>query len=68
VDFVIDLPGRLLPIEVKASRRITPRDARRLRTFLGDYPAAPGALLLYDGDEVFWMEESVLACHWHRVI
>jgi predicted AAA+ superfamily ATPase len=68
VDFVIELPDRLLPIEVKASRRITPRDARHLRTFLADYPAAPGALLLYDGDEVFWMEEGVLACPWHRVI
>ena len=68
VDFVIELPDRLLPIEVKASRRITPRDARHLRTFLADYPAAPGALLLYDGNEVFWMEERVLACPWHRVI
>ena len=84
VDFVIELAenvdilqlvadvvqglAKLLRMEVKASRRITPRDARHLRTFLADYPAAPGALLLYDGNEVFWMEERVLACPWHRVI
>jgi predicted AAA+ superfamily ATPase len=68
VDFVIELPDRLLPMEVKASRRVTRRDARHLRTFLQDYPTAPGALLLYDGDEVFRMDRGILASPWHRVI
>ena len=68
VDFVIELPDRLLPIEVKASPRVNHRDARHLRTFLTDYPNAPGALLLYDGDEVLWMGERILAAPWQRVI
>lgn len=68
VDFVIELPDRLLPIEVKASRRVTHGDARHLRTFLADYPAAPGALLLYDGDDLFWMDQGILATPWRRVI
>ena len=68
VDFVIELPDRLLPIEVKASRRVTHRDARHLRTFLDDYPASQGALLLYDGDEVFWLDKRILAAPWHRVM
>jgi len=68
VDFVVELPGRLLPIEVKASRRVAHGDARHLRTFLQEYPAAPGALLLYDGAEVFWIDRGVLAAPWHRVI
>lgn len=68
VDFVVELPDRLLPIEVKASRRVTHADARHLRTFLADYPSAPGALLLYDGDEVFWIDRGVLAAPWHRVM
>lgn len=68
VDFVIELPDRLLPIEVKASRRVTHNDARHLQSFLEDYPAAPGALLLYDGDEVFWMDRRVLVAPWHRVL
>jgi len=68
VDFVIELPDRLLPIEVKASRRVNYRDARHLRTFLTDYPTAQGALLLYDGDEVLWMDKRILAAPWHRVI
>ena len=32
---------RLLPIEVKASRRVSHSDARHLLTFLDDYPTAP---------------------------
>jgi hypothetical protein len=68
VDFVIELPGRLLPIEVKATRRVTRADARHLLTFLADYGEATAGLLLYDGDEVFWIERGVLAAPWHRVI
>jgi predicted AAA+ superfamily ATPase len=68
VDFVIELPDRLLPIEVKASRRVTHSDARHLLTFLEDYPAARSALILYDGDEVFWLDRRVLAAPWHRVL
>jgi uncharacterized protein len=68
VDFVIELPDQLLPIEVKASRRVKDRDVRHLRTFLADYPAAPGGLLLYDGDEVLWMDKRILAAPWHRVM
>ncbi|MFO8174959.1 MAG: DUF4143 domain-containing protein [Longimicrobiales bacterium] len=68
VDFVIELPDRLLPMEVKASRRVTHGDARHLLTFLDDYPTAPAALLLYDGDEVFWLDRRVLAVPWHRAL
>ena len=68
VDFVVEMPDRLLPIEVKASRRVTHADARHLCTFLADYPSAPGALLLYDGEEVFWLDRGILAAPWHRVV
>ena len=68
MDFVVELPDRLLPIEVKASRRVTHKDARHLLTFLEDYPGAPGALILYGGEDVFWVDRRVLAAPWHRVI
>ena len=68
VDFVLELPDRLLPIEVKASRRVKHGDARHLLTFLEDYPSAPGALILYDGDDVFWLDRRVLAVPWHQVL
>ena len=68
VDFVVELPGLLLPIEVKSRRRVSHADGRHLRTFLSDYPEATGALLLYDGEEIFWLDRRVLAIPWHSVI
>jgi hypothetical protein len=69
VDLVIEWRGRLLPIEVKASSGVRPKDARHLVTFRKEYPDRSGAgLLLYDGEEVFWLDEGVLAVPWWRVI
>jgi len=69
VDIVIEWDGRLLPIEVKAASRVGHRDARHLRTFMDEYGAAVrGALLLYTGDEMFWLSERVLAVPWWRVV
>lgn len=69
VDLVVEWRGRLLPIEVKASSRVRPADARHLRTFRDEYPdSARAGLLLYDGDEVFWLTDGVLAAPWWRVI
>jgi predicted AAA+ superfamily ATPase len=69
VDFVIELPERLLPVEVKSSRRVSFADARHLRTFLDDYAGqANCALLLYGGEDTFWVDRGILAVPWHRVI
>ncbi len=62
VDFVIESGRRLLPIEVKASRRIRPADAAGLHAFLDEHPkTAPFGVLLYGGDEVVAMAERVVA-------
>jgi uncharacterized protein len=68
VDFVIESPGSLLPIEVKAAERIRPDDARHLRTFLGDYRQATGGLLLYTGDRVITLDRGIVAAPWYRVV
>lgn len=69
VDFVVELPGRLLPVEVKAAERIRDDDARHLRTFLADYPdRATGGLLLYAGDRVLKLDRNVIAAPWYLVI
>ena len=65
VDFVVETPGRLLPIEVKASGRVTHGDARGLEAFLDEYPdLARGALLLHGGAETFALSRRVLAAPW----
>ena len=68
VDFVIELPQRLLPVEVKATRRPTHADARHLRAFMGDHPAATAGLVLHGGDELTWLDRGVLAAPWWRVL
>ncbi len=69
VDFVIDAGKRLLPIEVKASARVVPADAKGLETFLDEYgKRSDGGLLLYDGDEVFPLTRRVLAAPWWSVL
>ena len=68
VDFVIEHRGRLLPIEVKATRRPRFRDARHLLTFRDEYRerARPG-LLLHTGEETEWIAPTVFAAPWWRV-
>jgi predicted AAA+ superfamily ATPase len=68
VDFVVETPTRLLPIEVKAAARVTPADARGLEAFLAEYPdLTDGALLLYGGTETFPLTRRVLAAPWWRL-
>lgn len=65
VDFVVETPKRVLPIEVKAATRVTPADAKGLEAFLEEYKDhADGALLLYGGKETFPITRRVLAAPW----
>lgn len=62
VDFVIELGSRLLPVEVKASARVTSSDARHVETFLDDHTdRAPWGVLLYDGDVPQRLTRRVIA-------
>ncbi len=69
VDFVIEWGGQLLPVEIKTGMRPGSGDARHLRVFLEEYaPETPGALLLYDGDEVIRLAERIIAAPWWKII
>ncbi|HWO89203.1 MAG TPA: ATP-binding protein, partial [Gemmatimonadales bacterium] len=69
VDFVIETPRRLLPIEVKTSARALPADAKGLEAFLDEYAdRSDGGLLLYGGDHVFPLTRRVLAAPWWSVL
>ena len=69
VDFVIEAGDRLLPIEVKATKRPRLRDARHLRTFRAEYGdrSRPG-LLLHGGTITEWFTPDVLSTPWWRVV
>ena len=68
VDFVVETPHRLLPIEVKASRRVSASDVKGLEAFLDEYPdLVDGGLLLYGGQETYRLTKRVLAAPWWKV-
>jgi predicted AAA+ superfamily ATPase len=65
VDFVLETPDRVLPIEVKAAARVNRSDAKGLEAFLDEYPdLTDGALLLHDGAEAYPLTRRVLAAPW----
>jgi len=69
VDFVIEWRGRLLPIEMKAARRVSSRDARGIAGFREEYGSAVlGGLVLYAGDETMFVADKVLAAPWWKVV
>jgi predicted AAA+ superfamily ATPase len=62
VDFVIESPKALLPIEVKASTRIRLQDCRSIELFLAEqHDKARVGLLLYGGRELVTLTPRVLA-------
>lgn len=65
IDFVIETPKRLLPIEVKSASRVSAADAKGLEAFLDDYAdMADGGLLLYGGTEAYRLTKRVFAAPW----
>lgn len=65
VDFVVETPNRLLPIEVKTSRTLGRRDLRGLSAFLEEYPdKAPFGIVLYAGQEWLRPARNVVAIPW----
>lgn len=59
VDWLIELDGRLLPIEVKLSKKITASDARHLRTFMSEYKEAKHSIVINDSDLIYDLEKSI---------
>ena len=69
VDFVLEVGDQLLPIEVKATARPRPSDARHIRSFRQEYgEKARAGLLLHTGSAIQWLAHDVLAVPWWRVL
>ena len=69
VDFVIETPQALVPMEVKSSRTVRVSDARQLQTFMDEYgDRVPAGILTYAGRKTYWLTDRVLAVPWHVVI
>lgn len=69
VDLVVEHKGKLIPIEVKSSASVRPRDARNLIEFRKEYKKeSRSGLLIYDGNEVMEIVPGILAVPWWKII
>jgi len=69
VDFVIEVGGSLIPIEVKTTTRPRLADGERLRSFRREYgTTARAGLLVHAGDTLEWLAPDVLAVPWWRLL
>lgn len=69
VDFVLEVAGALVAVEVKATTRPRLDDARHLRTFREEYKGkARTALLLHTGERTEWLAPGILAAPWWKVL
>jgi predicted AAA+ superfamily ATPase len=65
VDIVIEINGKLFPIEIKAKTNLSGHDVKGLRAFLNTYKdkSAPG-LIYYAGKECYKVTNDVWAIPW----
>ncbi|WP_419948389.1 ATP-binding protein [Candidatus Palauibacter sp.] len=69
VDFVIETPQTLVPVEVKSRRQLRVSDARHVVSFMRDYgEAVPAGVIIHGGRDTYWLTERVLAVPWRRII
>jgi len=62
---VIEVGGKLLPVEVKSTARPRLSDAAHLRTFRAEYgKKARAGLFLHTGNAIEWLAPDVLAAPW----
>lgn len=69
VDIVVEVGGRLIPIEIKATTRPRLADAAHLRSFRQEYgKSARAGLLLHTGNTMEWLAPDVFAVPWWRIL
>ena len=70
VDLVMELDGRLFPIEMKCKTNLTRHDTRGLRAFRDTYgkDKVSPAIIVYAGHECFRLNETTTAIPWQAVL
>ncbi|HRK05063.1 MAG TPA: ATP-binding protein [Chlorobiota bacterium] len=69
VDLVVEVDGKLIPIEVKSTTRPRLSDATHLLSFQAEYGKRSRAgLLIHTGSQMGWLTPTVLAVPWWRVV
>ncbi len=65
VAFVIEWGKKLIAVEVKISNEIRYSDTNNLRLFLNEYPETVLGIIAYNGQEVKYFHEKIIAVPWY---
>ena len=69
VDFVLEWQRQLVGVEVKSGTQPSLRDVPGLRAFLQEHPKrARGGVVLHGGQDVYWLDDRIIAVPWWRVM
>jgi len=70
VDTVLEWNGRLYPIEVKCSTKLSRHDTRGLRAFRETYAGRQimKGLIIYAGDQCYSIDEHTIALPWNAAV
>lgn len=64
VDFIYELGQKAIAVEVKFARTISLSDILNLKCFLDNYKKALAGLVVYNGDEMVYLTENIIAVPW----
>lgn len=70
VDLILEMDGRLYPIEIKCKTFVGKQDASGIKAFRETYPhqkIMPG-LIVYCGNECFTVDKDVIALPWNAIV
>jgi predicted AAA+ superfamily ATPase len=70
VDLILEMDGKLYPIEIKCKTMVSKQDASGVKAFKETYPhqkVMPG-LVIYCGSKCFAIDQDVIALPWNAVI
>lgn len=69
VDLLLELDGKLYPIEIKCKTQLTKHDARGIQAFAQTYQGQsimPG-IIMYAGSECYMVTDDVIAVPWNAI-
>ncbi|OGS34501.1 MAG: hypothetical protein A2293_05585 [Elusimicrobia bacterium RIFOXYB2_FULL_49_7] len=61
IDFILSAGDKLLPIEVKSSRRADYSDGKSIENFMNEEKNAPAGIVIYRGDEIVQIRKNIWA-------
>lgn len=67
VDWVIESPSQLIPIEVKYTDKPSMRDAKHLKTFLDEYDEASNAYVICQTPRKMKLADNIYAISWRDI-